>query len=94
MKYILRKKSNELLFYVDRTKTKRFWWSYDLSFAFLFESEEAAEHKASSMRYGEFEVITLDRAKQLRLQKTNDYFDSVMPEEDDHPFSSSGLGQW
>ena len=96
-KYILRKISNELLFYVDRSKTKAFWWSYDLNFAMVFTSKDEAEKIASRLRYGQFEVITLREAVRLRNDRDNQYEDERMnsfdPHDYEHPFSSEALGQ-
>ncbi len=95
-KYILRKISNDLLFYVDRAKTKRFWWSYDLKYAMIFTSKDAANSIKSKLNFGQFEVITLEDAKSLRLQKNENHKLMIASKElyEDHPFSSDALGQW
>lgn len=94
--YILRKISSDLLFYVDRNKTKKYWWSYDLKYAMIFTSKLEAEKVMNRLKYGKFEVITLKEAKEKRAYKDEIHEKKVMKAMmyDDHPFSSDALGQW
>lgn len=99
--YVIRKISSDLLFYVDRNKTKRFWWSYNPKYALLFTSKEQAEKKVESLNYGKFEVITESEMHRLRDRKDQSHNDKIRDFErnydyhnDDHPFSSEALGQW
>ena len=77
------------LFLVDRTKTKKQWWSYEWNDAMQFHKESAAQIQASKLRYKEPTVITINEA--IRLSKENDknYDYEAM----EHPFSSDALGQ-
>ena len=66
MKYLILKKSNCPLFFVDRNKTKKFWWSYLLCYAMYFTSREVAQAKADSLEYGVLRVITENEARSIR----------------------------
>lgn len=94
--YILRKISSDLLFYVDRNKTKKYWWSYDLKYAMVFNSKTEAEKVMNRLKYGTFEIITLKEAKEKRAYKDEKHEEKVMKAMmyDDHPFSPDALGQW
>ena len=95
MKYVIQKtSSSELLFYVDRNKTKSFWWSYNPIYALLFTSKEVAQEKANSLKYGKFEVITEEQMKQRRKSKDFNHGVNTKFNYNEHPFSSEGLGQW
>ena len=77
------------LFLVDRTKTKKAWWSYDWTDAIQFQKQTAAQIQANKLRFKEPTVITVNEA--MRLSKENDRnFDY---EGQEHPFSSEALGQ-
>ena len=47
----------KLLYLVDRSRTKAFWWSHDALFAMVFEKKEAAEFQAKRYRYNKARVI-------------------------------------
>lgn len=94
MKYVIQKVSNDLLFYVDRSKTKKFWWSYKPYYALLFDSKEAAENKIKQLNYGSFKVITETEMRQKRKDKDLNYELNKKFNYTEHPFSSEGLGQW
>ena len=47
----------KLLYLVDRTRTKRFWWSHDALFAMVFERKEAAEFQAKRYKYNKARVL-------------------------------------
>lgn len=49
-----------ILYLVDRSKTKRFWWSPDAKYAMVFNSKEAAEERAAKYKYGKFKVIKIE----------------------------------
>lgn len=78
------------LFLVDRTKTKKRWWSYDWSDAMQFHKQSAAEIQSKKLRFKEPTVISINEA--IRLSKENDrnYDYGAM----EHPFSSDALGQY
>lgn len=73
MRYLIKKTSDELLFYVDRNKTKRFWWSYDLSFAMYFTSQSEAQRVADNLKFGVFTVIDEDRARLIRKWRDREH---------------------
>lgn len=77
------------LFLVDRTKTKKRWWSYDWSDAMQFHKHSAAKIQSKKLRFKEPTVISINEA--IRLSKENDRnydYDAM-----GHPFSSEALGQ-
>lgn len=45
------KKTVSILYLVDRTKCKDWWWSHDSYFAMVFEKESAAKIQASKYKY-------------------------------------------
>jgi len=99
--YVIRKISNVCLFYVDRTKTIKFWWSYLLKYAMIFTSKEAAQKICDNLKYGKCVVITLREAKSLRQFANEKHEERVTNaklsedfEDQEHPFSSNALGQW
>lgn len=47
----------KLLYLVDRSRTKAFWWSHDALFAMVFEKKEAAEFQAKRYKYNKARVI-------------------------------------
>lgn len=53
------KKIVNILYLVDRSKTKLFWWSPDAKYAMVFNSKKAAEAQAAKYKYGEFKVIKI-----------------------------------
>lgn len=64
-KYVVTKCSSfkrvvNILYLVDRSKTKRFWWSPDAKYAMVFNSKEAAEERAAKYKYGKFKVIKIE----------------------------------
>ena len=71
MTFLILKKSNCPLYLADRNKTKSFWWTYKLSFAFEFISREEAQKKADSLKYGSFSVITKNEAISIRIKADN-----------------------
>lgn len=77
------------LFLVDRTKTKKRWWSTSLYNAMAFVKESAAEYSAKNLRYKNPTVVDSRIAKMLESE--NDHKEAT---NDIHPFSSEGLGQW
>ena len=59
-KYPLFKKVVKVLYLVDRSKTKLYWWSPDAKYAMIFNSKEAAEAQAAKYKYGKFKVIKIE----------------------------------
>ena len=59
-KYPLFKKIVKVLYLVDRSKTKLYWWSPDAKYAMVFNSKEAAEERAAKYKYGKFKVIKIE----------------------------------
>lgn len=55
-----------ILFMADRTKTKRFWWTYAMNLVMKFTSKVEAWKVASRLRYNNAEVISLDEAYKIR----------------------------
>lgn len=49
-----------ILYLVDRSKTKLYWWSPDAKYAMVFNSKEAAEERAAKYKYGKFKVIKIE----------------------------------
>lgn len=45
-----------VLFLVDRSITKRFWWSHDARYAMKFVSKEAAEAAAAKYKYNHIRI--------------------------------------
>ena len=64
--YLIRKKSDVLLFLADRNKTKKYWWTYSVYLAMKFHSFTVAKDKVNSLKYGEFEIISEVEAYRLR----------------------------
>ena len=50
------KKTASILYLVDRTRCKYWWWSHDSSFAMVFEKESAAKIQAKKYRYNNARV--------------------------------------
>jgi hypothetical protein len=48
------------LYLVDRSKTRRFWWSHDAYFAKKFDSESEAMNKALKYKYNNCRVIKIE----------------------------------
>lgn len=57
---LLFKKVVKVLYLVDRSKTKLYWWSPDAKYAMIFNSKEAAEAQAAKYKYGKFKVIKIE----------------------------------
>lgn len=99
--YVVRKVSHDLLFFVDRSKTQKWWWTYNPYYAKVFRTLKEAENKANSLKYGKFQVITTQEMHDLRRQK-DEHHESVKkmrsysfnPDDYEHPHSSEALGQW
>lgn len=53
------KKIVNILYLVDCSKTKLFWWSPDAKYAMVSNSKKAAEAQAAKYKYGEFKVIKI-----------------------------------
>ena len=49
----------QLMYLVDRSKTKSYWWSHDAYYAMVFEKKEAAEQQAKKYRYGKIKVMKI-----------------------------------
>lgn len=81
-------RNNKILFLVNRKFIKNRWWSYNVDDAFVFRKKEAAETQKNKLTYKKPEVIPLEEAERISNDQMMDVFD------DDHPFSSEGLGQW
>ena len=82
-------RNNMFLFLIDRTKTKKCWWSYDLHDVMIFHKHSAAQIQASKLKFKSPEVITIEEAKRLSAQNDRNY----PYEYYEHPFSSEALGQ-
>ena len=98
-RYVIRKKSDVLLFLVDRSKTQKFWWSYNPRYAFIFRDKQAAIDKAKSFRFGDFEVLSVQQMHDMRrreddMHKASQRARGFDPDDYEHPFSSEALGQW
>lgn len=77
------------LFLVDRTKTKRHWWTTSLVTAMAFYKESAAQIQANKLHYKTPVVVNSNVAKILeRENEEKEILNEV------HPFSSEALGQW
>ena len=76
------------LFLVDRKKTKKQWWTYDLALAMQFYKESAAKIQANKLMYKNPQVVNFDEAK--NMESENNYIVAILEE---HPFSSEALGQ-
>ena len=90
MKYyvITQGRNNTTLFLIDRSFNKNKWWTTSLSDAMAFKKESAAYYSAKKLIYKSPEVVNYNEAK--ILENTNDF--NICNEE--HPFSSEGLGQY
>ena len=61
-KYVITQRSRRnsrvmpFMYLVDRTKTKRMWWSPDATFAMVFEKQSAAEYQARKYHYNNVKV--------------------------------------
>lgn len=87
--YVITQGRNNLtLFLVDRSRTKKHWWTTSLVDAMAFKKESAAEYSAKRLRYKNPCVVSYKEA--IIIEREND-FTNVMLEE--HPFSSDALGQ-
>lgn len=49
----------KLLYLVDRSRTKRFWWSHDAEYAMVFDKKSAAEIQASRYRFNRARVLEI-----------------------------------
>lgn len=74
------------LFLVDRCRIRNKWWSSNKAEAIIFEEEKEAEERASKLRYGNITVVG-----QLEAAIMDNENDAA---ENEHIFSSEGLGQW
>ncbi len=54
-----RNKVVKCLYLVDRSKTKRFWWSHDAIYAMVFNDKTAAEFQANKYKYNNAEVVEI-----------------------------------
>ena len=87
--YVITEGRNQLtLFLVDRTKTKKQWWTCDLALAMQFYKESAAKIQANKLRFKNPQVVNSNDAK--RIENKNTHFAAIAEE---HPFSSEALGQ-
>lgn len=87
--YIVTKgrRDNQMLFLVDRNKTKSKWWTTILSQAIGFDKKSAAKVQLSKLVYNDPQIVDSRNTKSIeRENEMNDY--------NEHPFSSEGLGQW
>ena len=50
------------LYLVDRTKTKRYWWSHASRWAMVFEKKSAAEFQAKKYKYNNAKVKEITSA--------------------------------
>ena len=57
----LRKKTVKRLYLVDRSKTKRFWWSHDASYAMVFNNKSAAESQAGKYKHNDIKVVEITK---------------------------------
>ena len=55
-----------ILFLVDRTKTEKYWWTYNLNLVMKFNSLIEADKVATNLKYNDATVITLDEAYKIR----------------------------
>ena len=49
------------IYLVDRSKTKRFWWSHDAVYAMVFNDKSAAEFQAGKYKHNDIEVIEITK---------------------------------
>lgn len=47
----------KLLYLVDRSLTKRFWWSHDALYAMVFDKKSAAEFQAKRYKFNNVRVM-------------------------------------
>lgn len=57
----LRKKTVKRLYLVDRSKTKRFWWSHDAVYAMVFNNKSAAEFQAGKYKHNDIKVVEITK---------------------------------
>lgn len=57
----IRKVTIKRLYLVDRSKTKRFWWSHDALYAMVFNDKSAAEFQAGKYKHNNIEVIEITK---------------------------------
>ena len=55
----IRKATIKRLYLVDRSKTKRFWWSHDAIYAMVFNDKTAAEFQANKYKYNNAKVVEI-----------------------------------
>ena len=59
--YVITEGRNQLtLFLVDRTKTKKQWWTHDLGLAMSFYKESTAKIQARKLKYKNPQVVNSD----------------------------------
>lgn len=82
------RRNDMTLFLVDRTLTKRQWWTTEEHLAMRFNKKSAAEYSAKNLTFNTPEVITAAEAQEIfnRQEARN-------IEDEEHPFSSEALGQ-
>lgn len=68
-----REKRQKIRNSVDRSKTKRYWWTYDLSLVMKFKSLIEADKVASNYKFNDPTVVTLSEAFNIRNQITETY---------------------
>lgn len=54
-----RNKVVKCLYLVDRSKTKRFWWSHDAIYAMVFNDKTTAEFQANKYKYNNAKVVEI-----------------------------------
>jgi len=64
-------RDNVTLFLVDRKKTKKHWWTYDLALAMEFYKESAAMIQANKLIYKDPRVINSNEARELENENTH-----------------------
>lgn len=57
----IRKATVKRLYLVDRSKTKRFWWSHDALYAMVFNDKSAAEFQAGKYKHNTIEVVEITK---------------------------------
>ena len=74
--YVIKKTGKKgILFMADRTKTKRYWWTYAMNLVMKFKSLVEADKVATKLKYNDATVITLDEAYKIREKIESDYLE-------------------
>jgi hypothetical protein len=80
---------NELtLFLVDRSVTRKKWWTTKLYEAMKFRKYSSAEYSLKKLKYKNPSIVGENEAKRIENENLH-----INCEFDIHPFSSEALGQ-